>query len=336
MTKTETDPDHNTHPDQAGPVALLRKLLPWAVLVFLFVVLFSRVPFEQVVGELRALTPSQIIELSLLSIVFIIGVSVLDGIAMGYGFSVFGVKIKWKEIIMIRSAMMLLASIATLIGQAGLAALIAKKHKIPAGKAAGTVMFLFLVEIYGMITLASVALPVLFIARYPEVGRQVPVLVAVGIIGFSWSALVVMFIIGRSETGANIIRGLRLSAILHPLQTIRPGQFIRLLLLKTLLGAWQIGLTALVFSIYGIDIPGLELFAFMPLAILVSSIPVTPARLGTTQWSWMLFFGHLVSPAALIAFSLLLQFMLNVARWLIGGIALPFIYKDLIHKPKAP
>ena len=336
MTKAATGPE-NTPPDQTGSIRRLwRKLLPWVFLVILFLILFSRVPLEQVVAEFKAMTPTQIIWLSIVSVIIIIGVAVLDGTAMGYGFSTFGVRIRYREIILVRAAMMLLASIATLIGQAGLAALVARKYRVPAATAAGMVMFLFLVEIYGMIALATIALPVLLLAQQAKISPGAPILVSAAIILLTWPALALLILASRRNISISLFRRLRLLAFLHPFQAIQPGQLLWLLLLKTLLAAWQITITVLAFRIYGIQVPVLELFAFMPLAILVSSIPITPARLGTTQWSWVLFFGYLVPPAVLVAMSLLLQFLLNLARWFIGALVMPFIYKDLANKPPGP
>ncbi|MFO8056457.1 MAG: hypothetical protein R6V10_04095, partial [bacterium] len=109
---------------------------------------------------------------------------------------------------------------------------------------------------------------------------------------------------------------------------------LALLGLKTVLAAWQISLTFVAFNIYGIELSPFELFAFMPLGILVSSIPITPGRLGTTQWSWTFFFSYAIRPAVLVAVSLLLQFLLNVARWILGAVALPFIYSELVGNKK--
>jgi len=86
------------------------------------------------------------------------------------------------------------------------------------------------------------------------------------------------------------------------------------------------------FRVYGLIVPHADFFFYMPIAILVSSIPITPARLGTTQFSWVFFMGQLLPRETLVAFSLLFQFLLNVARWALGLIVLPFAYRDIKDK----
>jgi len=329
MTKTSGPPD-NQNPEGGFAARLARKLLPWIVLITIFWLIFSREPLDKVLAEFGRLTLMQIILLSVLSLIAVAGVAVLDGTAMWYGFSRLEVKIEWKEMALVRSAMMLLASIATLIGQAGLAAHVARKHKISAGAATGMVMFLFLVEIYGMITVATIGLPAYLLVKGGGAGPSAPVELAVLMVTPAWMALTVFIMVVRSGRGAGVLERLRLTPLVQPFQAMRPVEFAKILALKTLLAAWQVGITIPAFLIYGKWIPALDMYAFMPLAILVSSIPVTPARLGTTQVSWVAFFQHLVQPEALVAFSLLLQFLLNVCRWLIGAAALPFIYGDII------
>jgi len=307
----------------------LKKLLPWLILAAIFALLLHQVPLDKVIVELKVLNPFQIAGLGGIAIIFIVGVSAIDGLAMWYGFSVFKVGLRWKEIVLVRAAMMLLAVLATPIGQAGLAAHLVRKHKLPAGESAGMVMFLFLVEIYGMVALATVFFPVLLAVKGGGLDPGAPVMIAGVMVAAAWPALAVVFILCRWEGGEKILARVRLDSLLYPFRTFSAGQFARLLLLKTALAAWQIALTWPCFLLYGIDMPVLGLVALMPLAILISAIPVTPGRLGTTQASWVIFFAYLAAPESLLVFSLLLQVLLNLARWIVGGAAMPLVYRDL-------
>jgi uncharacterized membrane protein YbhN (UPF0104 family) len=322
------------NPEPAAPdrrSRLLRKLVTWIVLVALFALLFRKVPLPEVLAQFRAMTLTSVLALFALSLVFILGVCALDGAAMGYGFSLFGVKIPLREIVLARTARMLLDSIATILGQAGLAAHVAKRYQLPAGPAAGMVLFLFLVEIYGMVVVSTLSL--LALALLPgRLQPGAPLAAAVTMAGLAWPALAVMVFGGqrlaRNAALARLLTRLRLAPILSPLSRLRPAQLLRLLLYKTALAAWQIGLTIVAFRLYGLKTPALDLLAFMPLAILVSSIPVTPSRLGTTQWSWTFFFAYTAPSAALVAMSLLLQFLLNTVRWIIGAAATLWLYRQ--------
>lgn len=325
-----TEPNPTTGAENPRP-RLLKKALMWAVLVLLFWLLFRKVPLDQVLGELHRMTAGQVLSLAALSVVFIIGVTILDGVSMWYGFNRMGASVPLKEIVLARAARMLLDSIATILGQAGLAAHVAKKYRVDAGPAAGMVLFLFLLEIYGMVTLASVSL-ILFLGLKGMVPPGAPVRAALLMTAAAWAGwMVVMWgglRLARVEAVRRALVRLKLAPILDPLARLRRAEIGRLLLWKTALAAWQIGLTMVAFRIYGLTVPGLDLFAFMPLTILVSSIPVTPSRLGTTQWSWTFFFGYAAAPAALVWMSLLLQLLLNLVRWALGAVATLWLYRE--------
>jgi hypothetical protein len=324
-----------------GLTYVLRKAAPWVVLALVSWLIFRKVPVHEVVAQFRALSLARIAELTAVSVVFIVGVCVIDAFALRYGFGAFRVRVAWRELFLVRSAMMLLVAVASPIGQAGLAAHMVRKHKLGAGVAAGMVMFLLLTEVYGMLAVATVAFPLLMFLKGGDLADKAPVLISCLMIAGGWPALMVVVMAARSEVGARLLGKVgarlpgkfRLASLVEPLRLLSSRQMFSLLGLKTVLGAWQIALTLPAFWIYGLAMPGLDLFAFMPLAIIVSSVPITPAKLGITQLVWFAFFGYLyeaqmgpeAAKAALVAFSLLLQVMLNVIRWIIGAAALPFI-----------
>ena len=302
----------------------------WAALLLLFWLLFRKVPLDQVLAELQKMTAGQVLSLAGLSVVFILGVTVLDGASMWYGFARMGVRVPFKEIVLARAARMLLDSVATILGQAGLAAHVAQKYRVDAGPAAGMVLFLFFLEIYGMVALASLSL-IFFLGFKDVIPPGAPLRAALLMVAAAWLIWVVVMAgglrIARVASVRRLLERLKLAPILDPLARLSRLEIGRLLLLKTALAAWQIGLTMAAFRLYGLNVPGLDLFAFMPLTILVSSIPVTPSRLGTTQWSWTFFFGYAAAPAALVWMSLLLQLLLNCVRWTLGAAATLWLFR---------
>jgi uncharacterized membrane protein YbhN (UPF0104 family) len=280
-------------------------------------------------AELLDTDKLKILSLFVLSLVFVSGIAVIDGLSMWYGFSLFGVKLKIKEILLIRAAMMILASIATLIGQAALGTLMTKKYGVSAGKSAGMVILLFILEIYGMVALTTVFLPVLFLFQYPENSQAW----AAGLLVITtWPALFALIIISRKTKGAKIFEKLKISALISPLNSLKNIELFKLLSFKTMLAFWQILMSLFALEIYGLHLPFLEFFTFTPVCTLVSAMPVTPAKLGTTQWVWVFFFEYGLPAVSIVAYTLFIQFMLNVARWVVGLFALPFVYKDVMDK----
>lgn len=331
MKETEQPRVDNAPAPERPGLRAAKRAAPWLVAAIIFYIVFREVPLEKVWHELLQLDAKEVAGLCGISAVFILGVSAIDGVAMWYGFSRFGVPLRWAEIVLVRAAMMLLAVVATPVGQAGLAAHLAGKYRIPAIPATGMVFFLFLLEIYGMVLVATVSLAAIMLFGADHVDPDAPLPLALAMVGLLWPALIIFVYVCRSEWGGGLLARFKFGSVIHPVRQLTLGEMGRVLMIKALLAAWQIGLTWPAFYIFGIGLAPLDLFAFMPLAILVSSIPITPAKLGTTQVSWVLFFGHAAPADALVAFSLLLQTLLNVARWMIGAAVLPLVYRDLLE-----
>jgi len=324
-----TAPESSAAKTPAGPASrvfrLLRRLLPWLALAAVFALIFWKIPFAKVVAEFKTMTPTQILSLSGLALAFILGVCAIDAVALKYAFGVFGIKIAWRELFLVRAATMVLVAIASPVGQAGIAGHLVRTKRAPLGPAAGMIMFLMMIEFYGMLAVATVCFPLLLFVKGDALPSPAPALLSAAMIVGLWPLLFIVIRLSQSQTGIALLGRLRLASLAQPLQAFGSTQVLKLLLLKTILAAWQIALTLPAFRLYHINLPGLDLFAFMPLAIIVSSIPITPARLGITQLSWAMFFHYAVPDQTLVAFSLLFQVLINLARWLIGAAALPFI-----------
>jgi hypothetical protein len=68
---------------------------------------------------------------------------------------------------------------------------------------------------------------------------------------------------------------------------------------------------------------------------MVAALPITVARLGTTQAAWVFFFDGYADTPSLLAFSLAAHLTFVVTRSLLGIVFLPRAYSDLIS-PSRP
>jgi hypothetical protein len=87
---------------------------------------------------------------------------------------------------------------------------------------------------------------------------------------------------------------------------------------------------------FGFSIPFGHMLTFLPVVFMVAALPITVARLGTTQAAWILLFGGLAPTERLLAFSLATALTFALTRALVGVILLPLAYRDLVEPPHAP
>ena len=87
---------------------------------------------------------------------------------------------------------------------------------------------------------------------------------------------------------------------------------------------------------FGFSIPFDHMLTFLPVVFMVAALPITVARLGTTQAAWILLFGGFAPAERLLAFSLATALTFALARALIGVMLLPLAYRDLMEPARAP
>ena len=85
---------------------------------------------------------------------------------------------------------------------------------------------------------------------------------------------------------------------------------------------------------FGVTIPFGYMLTFLPVVFMVAALPITVARLGTTQAAWLLLFGAIAPPERLLAFSLATALTFSLSRALVGVVLLPFAYRDLVRPPR--
>jgi hypothetical protein len=85
-------------------------------------------------------------------------------------------------------------------------------------------------------------------------------------------------------------------------------------------------LTSLAARVFGLSIPLGTLVAYMPILVLVGSLPVNVAGIGAAQGAWLLFFLPFEEGTKILAFQLVWTVTLGVSMVLRG---LPFLPRAL-------
>ncbi len=86
---------------------------------------------------------------------------------------------------------------------------------------------------------------------------------------------------------------------------------------------------------FGMDLPFLQMMAFLPVIFMLAALPVTVAHLGTTQAAWIFFFRDYAAPEQLLAYSLASHLTFMLARSALGLLFLPRAWRDLVGPVRA-
>lgn len=81
---------------------------------------------------------------------------------------------------------------------------------------------------------------------------------------------------------------------------------------------------------FGMELPFLQMMAFLPVIFMIAALPITVARLGTTQAAWIFFFQGLAAPEQLLAYSLASHLTFALTRAALGIVFLPRAWRDLV------
>ena len=301
--------------------SLLARLVPVALTIVIFGVIFWRIPFEafwQAVSGAR-LPPFFAVMGSFSLCFFLADSAVLTALIRW-----FHGPIRYRELLPVRASTYVVAIINTQLAQAALALYLNRRFRTPLGEITSTVVLLILLEATNLIFFATVG-SAAFPGGTPAVFFVLPVLLALiwlTVVGIARGRLGAL---GR-RFGGNVLLSRSAGCVCaNPWPSYLKGSVFFLSLL----------VHARALTFFGIEIPVLPLLAFLPIVYLVAALPVTVAHLGTSQAAWIFFFGGYAAEADLLAYSLAAHLTFMLANGSFGLIFLPRVYADLFSRRPA-
>jgi len=293
--------------------AILEQIFLFLVVVFIFWLIFRRVPVEDVLIALKKVKPVRFFSLSF---IFVWLALFLDSYTHYFLFNHFGVKIDLKNMFQLRLASMLLGSLGFLYGQGGLSWLVSKHTKAPLTQVVGLLVFLLFNTFFSACLLAGILGGILlvpennsgfFLKLYPWVLASW-LLFALAI-GF-WKSRLKNYLPKRLREG--LFYGFDRAPLIRYFQLA--------------------GLRALMFSLIAsfvwMAMPALEFH--LPFSVVYSLIPIqgiiiafpTPGRYGINEGGYLLLFRNWADESQLVAFALLWGTSANILRAIFSLLAL--------------
>lgn len=285
------------------------KIWPWLVALAILAFLFTRIPRRALFNALEA---GPWLSLGVYTFLQAFLILLMDAYATSVSLAIAGFKQRFFLIFLARGASYVLGILNYALGQ-GVFGLYLQRSGVETIQAAGTMLFLMIVNL-GVL---------LFVASFGLLAGGYPGTVHLDLSPLGYGLLVGMVlylaIIGQRP------RCLQSYQVLAPLWEAGLIGHLRatggrlphiLVLVLTYWGALRL---------WGIPVPLAPGVAMVPLVLLIGALPFTPAGLGTTQAALVLLFSPYVplpTPevrvAALLAFSLIYYFWGIVAQALLG------------------
>ncbi len=238
--------------------------------------------------------------------------------------------VRYRDLLPVRAASYVVAFFNTNLGRGALAAFLSRRLNAPFLQLGSTVLFLVFTEFLHLIAWATIGI----LQIHTEVRRELlwvpPAVVLI------WLAV---FLYARAGAGPPSIRWLlapREWALMRTFRLAPARRYAQVILLRAPMFFVSLCLHAVAARAFGLTVPFAHLLAFLPVIFMVAALPITIARLGTTQAAWVFFFGGFADTPRLLAFSLAAHLTFVVTRGLLGLAFLPRAYSDLVNPGPPP
>ncbi len=300
------------------------RLVPWVATVAIFSLLLRRISLEQVVESLTAVNwPLYLLLMAPYSVAYFL----LDSAAVTWVVRRFHVAVRYREILPVRAVTYVLALVNSSVGQGGLALWLHRREAVPLVAMAGTVLFLGVLEIFNLVLVSSVGV---FFAGTTVPGLERAYIVLYSVIAATLLYFNLLPLLGLRRPVPGLLATFGRASLLD---------WFVILAIKASSLTIAVLVHATALRLWGLPIPLEAMLANLPLIFLASAIPLTVAKLGTSQAAWIFLLGAWAPEASLLAYSLVAHLVFLVLNALIGVAFLPTAGAEigaLMRRPAEP
>ena len=296
----------------------LAQIVPLAITVVIFAVIFARIPFGKFTD---AIARADLLPFLGLMASFSLAFFLVDTFVLTKMLNWFHGPIAYRELLPVRATTYLVSIVNTQLAQGALGVYVHRRFLTPLGQIFGTVGVLILLEVTQLVLFATAGM-----LAYPSV---VP-------LGLLWSPIgvavvwVVLLLVAHGKLGPAKLSD---HVLFQTLRRTRASQLVTVLGLKASVFLLSLFIHSAALGLFGIHIPLLRLLAFLPIVFMTAALPVTVAHLGTSQAAWIYFFSDYAAEADLLAYSLASHLTFMLANGSLGLLFLPKAYADLfVHR----
>lgn len=308
------------------------RFLPPAITLLIFVFIFRRIPFARL---LDALSSADYPHFFLLMIPNSLIYFAWDTLVLWFAVRWFHGPMRYRDILPMRAVAYVVSLMNTNLARAAMAYHMTRQLRAPFFELASTVIFLTLVEMTHLALWATAAM-FLFRSQVPRGLFWIPWGLALFWLVFllyarrdfaPWRRL-----LGPAGRLFPSMRGrwrVREWAIMRTFVQAPLKRYAQVILLRAPLFFVSLVIHYLAVRSFGMEIPFLQMMAFLPIIFMLAALPITVAHLGTTQAAWIFFFGDYAAGPQLLAYSLASHLSFMLTRAALGLVFLPRAYKEI-------
>lgn len=324
-------------PRAASPVRRVLQRIPALILTtgFFYLVL-QRIPYPRLLSALAEadyvrflafMIPNAIIYIAWDTVILMVAVRWFHG------------AVRYRDLLPVRAASYIVSVFNTNAGRGALAVFVGRLLNRPFLQIGSTVVFLVLAEYTHLVAWATLGI----VTFGPELTRPLlwvpPTVAGFWLLFFAYARAARFYEAQPSTPSATVRIGRWLTApwrggLLRTFRLAPPRRYVEIVLLRAPMFFVSLCLYYFAVPAFGFSIPFGHMMTFLPVVFMVAALPVTVARVGTTQAAWLLLFGSIAPADRLLAFSLAAALTFSLTRALIGIVLLPLAYRDLVQRPQ--
>ena len=308
----ETDPtgptDDDAPPSPVSGQSWIRNLVPWLGALGIFAYLFWEVPFEEAWLAARDARLDLFVPEVLAAAFFWF---LIDSRTLSYLFTRFNTPVSWSEARSIRGVSYLLTALNWNAGTAGIIVHLRRFKGIPALESTGSMLFYQYFDGFILVGLA-----LLGASAFAESATLETIQRVTGIVFLV--QLMIFAILTTSYPSWNWLSKIRQARIVKPFRSVNWADAVFFLSFKLAYFMVFIWIFWAGSHAFGVEVPFGVVLASAPAVMMVATIPIAPAGLGTQAAAMLFFWSEYGEKAEILAFGLVFPIALVLARCLLG------------------
>jgi hypothetical protein len=315
-----------------------RRVLPLLLTAGIFYVVLRHIPYQRLLATLGEADYVRFLTLMILNTIIYVA---WDTFVLAVAVRWFHGPVRYRDLLPVRAASYIVSVLNTNAARGALAVFVGRLLDRPSLQIGSTVIFLVLTEYTHLVAWATLGI----LAFGSEVTRPLlwvpPAVAGFWLLFFAYARIGGSYESGPPAPTVTVLIGRWLTApwrgaLLRTFRLAPPRRYVEIVLLRAPMFFVSLCLYYFAAPAFGFSIPFDHMLTFLPVVFMVAALPITVARLGTTQAAWILLFGGFAPAERLLAFSLATALTFALTRALVGVMLLPLAYRDLVEPPRAP
>ncbi len=312
---------------------IITRLLPWLITAGIFAIIFTRIPIS---GVIEALSKVRFAPYLALMLPYSLFYCCVDTFVLTRVVHWFHQPVPYRRLLPIRASSYILSLLVAGLGQGGLAFYVHRREGIPFLAAAGTMMFLGVMEFIQLALYAAIGILAFYPHLVPAFAPLYVILIAViglGLVlirrGAGPLQKFFLWLPDAIKTRLHAWFQQRDTGLFNTFRQVRVRHAALTLLYKAPNFLMAIMVQQAALQLFDVEVPLARLFTMLPIVFLAASVPGTVAHLGTSQAAWLYVFADYGTEAQILAYSLVAHVTFMVLNSLVGLVFMPFAIKGL-------